>query len=38
MVLEDFNFEKLEKFFVKCKDGDFILMDVYVDVYEELSK
>lgn len=38
MASEDFNLEKLEKLFAKCKDGDLILMDAYVDAYEELSK
>ncbi|XP_061196974.1 ceramide-1-phosphate transfer protein-like [Saccostrea echinata] len=38
MSTEEFNLEKLDSLFAKCKDGDVVVMDAYVDAYEELSK
>ncbi|XP_062597225.1 ceramide-1-phosphate transfer protein-like [Saccostrea cucullata] len=38
MSTEEFNLEKLDSLFAKCKDGDVVIMDAYVDAYEELSK
>ena len=38
MANEEFDLEKLERLFSKCKDGDIISIDAYVDAYEELSK
>jgi hypothetical protein len=38
MATEEFNLEKLDRLFSKCNEGGTIMMDAYVDAYEELSK